>query len=228
MRLIEKMVGLGVALVMLAPSLALSQSKPGSTGFLSDYSKLLVISGDKFSDMRYVAPEAFRKLAKFDSVMIDQPEIFVSPDSKYKGLKPDEAKALADAIQEAVANELDDSYKIVTAPGPTVLRVRVALADVMLKKGGLGADAGAAKNIVVDDLVHKISLIGMTIEAEALDSTTNEQLVALISYRGEDKSEPGTWADLKAIIGQQSRRLACRLDNAHKPEAQWSDCSQRK
>jgi hypothetical protein len=40
------------------------------------------------------------RLAKLDSVMIDQPEIFVSPDSKYKGLKPDDAKALADAIQE--------------------------------------------------------------------------------------------------------------------------------
>jgi hypothetical protein len=228
MRMTGKNLGLSLALMMLLPSLALSQGKPGSTGFLSDYSKLLVISGDKYSDMRYIAPEAFRKLAKFDSVMIDQPEIFISPDSKYRGMKPDEVKALADAIHEAVAGELDESYKIVTAPGPSVLRVRVALTDVMLKKGGIDADAGAARNIVVDDLVRKMSLTGMTIEAEVLDSVSNEQLVAGISYRGADKSEPGTWADLKAIIGQQSRRLACRLDNAHKPEAQWADCSQRK
>jgi len=229
MRIIERaFTSCLVLLLVVLPSLAANAGAPGSVEFLSDYSKLLAISGDKYSDMRYIAPEAFRKLAKFDSVQIEQPEIFLSPDSKYKGLKPDDAKQLADAIQQAVSDELGHSYKIVTAPGPTVLHVRLALTDVMLKKGGIGADEGTAKNIVVDDMIHKVSLVGMSIEAEALDSQTGEQLVAGISHRGPENAEPASWADLKAIITQQSRRLACRLDNAHKPEAQWSDCSQRK
>jgi hypothetical protein len=228
MRITEKIFTSCVALLIVLPALAVSAAGPGSVEFLSDYSKLLPITGDKFSDMRYIAPEAFRKLAKFDSVLIEQPEIFVSADSKYKGLKPDDAKQLADAIQQAVSNELAASYKIVSKPGPAVLLVRLALTDVMLKKGGIGADEGTAKNIVVDDLIHKVSLVGMTIEGEVLDGQTGEQLVAGISHRGPDNAEPASWADLKAVIGQMSARLACRLDNAHKPEAQWSDCSQRK
>jgi hypothetical protein len=128
MRVIES-IHVCLVLLVVLPSLASSAGAPGSVEFLSDYSKLLQISADKNSDMRYVAPEAFRKLAKFDSVQIEQPEIFLSPDSKYKGLKPDDAKQLADAIQQAVSDELGHTYKIVTAPGPTVLHVRLALTD---------------------------------------------------------------------------------------------------
>ncbi len=38
--------------------------------------------------------------------MIDQPEIFIHPDSKYKGMKPDDMKALADGFREILIDEI--------------------------------------------------------------------------------------------------------------------------
>ena len=78
----------------------------------------------------------------------------------------------------------------------------------MLKKGWTGR-MPARPRTSWSMIWSKVSLVGMTIEAEARQ---HDQRAAHggHSYRGEDKSEPGNWADLKALIGQQSKRLACR------------------
>ena len=57
--------------------------------FLSDYSQLKK-SSDKYMDYTYVAADAPAKMANYTAVMIDQPEIFVAANSKYKGMKPDD------------------------------------------------------------------------------------------------------------------------------------------
>ena len=71
------------------------------SGFLDDYSGLEPAS-DEPRDLIYVAPNAFQRLADYDSIMVDQPEIFLDPDTKYKGIKPDHMKVLADAMRQAI------------------------------------------------------------------------------------------------------------------------------
>ena len=73
-------------LVIAASGSVLAQDI-GSSDFLSDYSQLKQ-SSDAHMDYTYLAEGAPDKMANYSAVMIDQPEIFVAPNSRYKGITP--------------------------------------------------------------------------------------------------------------------------------------------
>jgi len=201
------------------------------SGFLSDYSQLKS-SSDKHMDYTYLAAGAPEKMANYSAVMIDQPEIFVAPNSKYKGMKPDDMKALADAFRTSMSQALAQDFMIVDQPGPNVVYLRFAISNVQLKKKkrGLlsftpvGLVAGAAKSALTSDITKKIDLKGLTIEMEVLDSSSQEQLAALLETRSGKKDEPASWAELEALIAVYSQRMRCRLDNARVAEEKRVDC----
>jgi len=202
-----------------------------SSDFLSDYSQLKK-SSDAYMDYTYLAPGAPDKMANYSAVMIDQPEIFIAPNSKYKGMKPDDMKALADAFRTSMAQSLAQDYLIVEQPGPNVLYLRFALSNLQLKKKrrGLlsftpvGLVVGAAKSALTTDFSKKIDLKGLTMEMEVLDSNSEEQLAALLETRSGAKDDPASWSELEALIAVYSQRVRCRLDNAREPEENRVDC----
>jgi hypothetical protein len=202
-----------------------------SSDFLSDYSQLKQ-SSDKYMNYTYLAEGAPGKMGKYSAVMIDQPEIFVAANSKYKGMKPDDMKELADAFRASMAASLSTTYMIVDQPGPNVLYVRFAISNVQLKKHrkGLlgytpvGLVVGAAKSAMTSDFTKKIDLKGLTVEMEVLDSSSEEQLAALLETRSGKKDEPASWAELEALLAVYGQRVACRLDNARKAEENRVDC----
>ena len=121
-------IALGMALTLLLGSTAaVAQSSEGS--FLSDYSGLEPATDNPFDEI-YIAPGALDRASQYNAMMVDQPEIFVHPDSKYQGMKPDDMKLIADGLRQAVITELESGYKIVDAPGPGVLYVRRAVGDL--------------------------------------------------------------------------------------------------
>jgi hypothetical protein len=71
----------------------------------------------------------------------------------------------------------------------------------------------------------------MALQAELLDSQSEEVLLAAVLKRGSRKDK-GTgqklvrldFDDLRAVVREYGARLTCRLDNARKPESQWIDC----
>ena len=199
--------------------------------FLSDYSQLKK-SSDRNMDYKYLASIAPTKMAKYSAIMIDQPEIFVAPDSKYKGWKPDDMKELADLFRGNLARTLSESYLIVEQPGPNVLYVRFALSNLKLKKKrrGLlsytpvGIVATAAVSLATSDLTKKIDLKGLTMEMEVLDSTSGEQLAASVEMRSGSKENPASWSELGALIDVYSHRVSCNLDNARVAQENRNDC----
>ena len=202
-----------------------------SSGFLSDYSQLKQ-SSDQYMDHTYLAEGAPGKMANYSAVMIDQPEIFVAANSKYKGMKPDDMKQLADAFRAAMAASLSTTYMIVDQPGPNVLYLRFAISNVQLKKHKrgllgytpIGFVAGAAKSALTSDFTKKIDLKGLTVEVEVLDSSTEEQFAALLKTRSDKKDDPTSWEELEALIAVYSQRVACNLDNARRAEEDRLDC----
>ena len=72
------------------------------SGVLSDYSQLKPIAGTEIR--LYTAPGAYTEVKKYTAVMIDQPEIVIADDSKYKGIKPDDAKLVADTMRKALTD----------------------------------------------------------------------------------------------------------------------------
>jgi hypothetical protein len=217
-------------LALVACSSAFSQDIQDSD-FLTDYSKLQR-SSDQYMGHSYLVQGAEDRMANYMAVIIDQPEIFIAPNSKYKGMKPDDMKALADAFRTSMSQALAQDYMIVEQAGPNVLYVRFALTNLQLKKKkkGLlsftpvGIVAGVAKSALTSDITKKIDLKGLTMEMEVLDSSNEQQLAAAIEVRSGSKQEPASWTELEALIGVYGQRMRCRLNNARMPEASRVDC----
>ena len=108
------------------------------SGFLSDYSQLKPVKGTDIQ--MYTAPNAYTDLKNYTAVMIDQPELVIAEDSKYKGIKPDDAKAVADTMRKALSDAVtrNGRVKVVDKPGPGVLYARMAASNVHLKKKSRG------------------------------------------------------------------------------------------
>ncbi len=199
--------------------------------FLTDYSKLQR-SSDQYMGHSYLVEGAEGRITNYTAVIIDQPEIFIAPNSKYKGMKPDDMKALADAFRTSMSQALAQDFMIVEQAGPNVLYVRFALSNLQLKKKkkGLlsytpvGFVAGAAKSALTSDITKKIDLKGLTMEMEVLDSDSEEQLAAAVEVRSGSKEEPASWAELEALIAVYSQRIRCTLDNARIAEESRVDC----
>ncbi len=210
------------------------------SGFLADYSELTPPPGDNIVDLTWVAPDLRARLQGYDSIMVDQPEIFLHPESPYTGFKPDDMKAIADGFRDAVSQELGTMYAVVEEPGEKVLYLRIAATNLYVKRKWsknplnytpVGFVKTAVKKKLTKDLDKKLSLVELTVEAELLDSTTGERLAAAVERLGArkdkqagQKKDPTSWAELDWAMRECGRRMRCRLDNARRPEAERVDC----
>ena len=167
--------------------------------------------------------------------MIDQPEFVIADDSKYKGIKPDDAKAVADALRAQLSDTVTKNGRlyVVDKPGPGVLYVRMAASNVHLKKKSRGLLGYTPAGFVVSSAVsagqqmeQKVILQNMNLEMEVQDSQTQEVLAAVV-----DKIDPGkkakaseSWLKEHTVMDYWATRFHCRLDNSQKPESEWQDC----
>ena len=103
------------------------------SGFMTDYTQLEKIT-DGTADYRYVAPGAEDRLAQYDAVMIDQPEIFIANDSPYRGVKPKQLDAFAESIRTGITSALSEDMYVVGQPGENVLYISVAATNLKLTK----------------------------------------------------------------------------------------------
>jgi hypothetical protein len=221
---------LGILILTASSGAVLAQS-----GFLSDYDGLEPMPSAAGSDLVYVAPGAYQRIARYTAVLVDQPEIHFSADSEYRGMKPEDIEALAETVRQAIRERLSTGgYAIVEQAGPNVLFVRVGLTDLYLKKKRrrimqytpVGALAKAGRDAIRDTL-DKVDIIEMSLEAELADSQSGDVLGALVVAQGAAEGEKEERMDLDqltAMIGAYADRLRCRLDNAKLPETQWVDC----
>ena len=229
------------ALLCLPAAFAAEGTFPVEEGFLSvGLDQLTVERAEEGGiDLIYEPPGGRERLGKYDKLMIDQPEIWIDPDSKYRGVKPDNIKAIADLVRENLtANVIDRGYEVVDEPGPGVLYIRPALTDLYLKMEKRDftnyTPAGVAIKLSADmarAMMSKVDIIEVAIQVEFQDSVTQEVLGAIIIKRGARKSkETGqklTRYDFKFLrleMQYYGARLACSLENGKVPDTQQVDC----
>ena len=215
--------------IFSVPSLA----EDNFSGFLSDYEQLEPAEDIWLSHV-YTGPGFREKVANTTAFMVEQPEIFIAPDSKYGGMKPDDMKMMADSMRAIFAETLVEEYQIAASPGPNTLIMRMAFTNVHLKKKGrsllgytpVGFVASSAKRALMNDFVDNILLTEVVWEAEILDSQTGERYGALIINLGnkDTKKEFTSWDQLVQAIEVGAQRVLCRLDNAKAAEGEMRDC----
>ena len=225
-----------VAIVGVAMfSASLSAEEMVYSGFMSDYSQLQKVD-DGSADYRFLAPDAVNRVAKYNAVMIDQPEVFIANDSPYRGVKPKHLDALAESVRAGLGAALQDDVYVVDNPGDNVLYITVAITNLKLNKRKkkvfnyvpvafvVGGVAGSASS----DIAKKANFDSLVFELEAFDSVSGERLVAIIDHLDHVKdAELSSWEEVDRFMANYGELIACRFRNAQLPEGDRSDCLAR-
>ena len=220
-------------------STSTSDTEPMNTGFLSDYAKLEPDTEDPGARIYLKTGVDWKR---YNKVMLDRIQIWLKDDADYKGIDPAQLKELTDYFQQAIVKALEPTYPVVTQPGPDVLRVRVAITDLIPTKPEISVATlvvpfGSAADIALGAAAGGTPYLGQTaIEAEFLDSRTNQVLAAYVDREIGKKYdidlsqgvvsgvEQGvssytkaysTWAYAEAAFDDWAGRLRKRLDEAH-------------
>ena len=225
-----KTIKASILLVSLVAPFSLADEMPQS-GFMTDYSQL-ERAEEAPNVWRYLAPGGTERIAAYNAVMIDQPEILIAEDSDYRGGKPRHMEALAETFREGLIDALSQDYTIVEEPGPNVMYASMALSDVHLKKKKkrligytpIGLVGGAVAGAATSDLAKKADLESAVLEFEVFDSTSEERIVAVIDTRGYDLEAPTNWAEVAIVADSYGLLALCRLNNSKFEMDMRKDC----
>ena len=215
------------------PAITAAQDVSFDKTFLNDYSRLAPRQSDRGAEFVFISPHAVEKVIKYEGVMVDQAEILMSPDSPYKGAKPENLLAVANSMRDAMTARLvKGHYNVVDKPGPGIIYVRIALTDLQVEKKKRNileyTPVGAVVGFGVDamkDFQKKFDILKMVFQAEISDSATNEvyaQYVMVIG--GGSKPARIDFDKVKENMDEFGERLRCRLDNAQGPVDKQINC----
>ncbi|MGE5301352.1 MAG: DUF3313 domain-containing protein [Acidobacteriota bacterium] len=203
------------------------------TGFLSDYSQLEP-EAEGSKAMRYRNPQADMK--KYKKFLIERIVVWLKGDSEYKGIDPDAFKAMTDYFHNALVREMGSEYPVVTEPGPDVLRVRIAITDLVPTKPAMSLVVLAVPFASVADLVAGAASKGgagsppylghAAIEAEGIDSETLQPVFSYVEERrGKkyDAEDPAgsyfkgfsEWGHVQKAFDYWAKKFRARLDEIH-------------
>jgi hypothetical protein len=205
-------------LVTAAAGLALSSCSSSSSspsGFLTNYKQLDGGYGTADAVSAYVKPGV--ELKKYDSILIDPVTTVVSS----PGIDTRVTGQLAAYLSEALRKESKGTLKVVNVPGPTTMRVRTALTDVIegqtsgipvktvhpAAQATLSGDLGTAE---IATFISKVSF-----EGEVLDSMTGERLMAKVDHRLGRKREATAktpWSEVRERMTRGAADLLNRYE----------------
>ena len=168
-----------------------------------------------FRNLRYPWWRAPDIGAHYRAIYFDPPEIFLDPDSEYRGFQPDVVRELSDTLLEILqTSAAENGHVVVEGPGPSVLRVRTALTNVYLKRRSQAyrfATNYAAFQLRAA-IGRDVSLVEATIEAELLDGESQRRLGVLMTQEGQRQvTELGvpegtsSWSDLVFTLHRAGR-----------------------
>ena len=178
-------------------------------------------------------------MGKYRKLMVDRIKVYLSEDAASREVDPAVLKELTDYFHAAIVKAVEPAYPVVREPGPDVLRLRIAITDLVPNKPEASVvtlvvpflwvgDAGAG---VAQGKAGSTPFLGeATVELEALDSRTNQQVAAYIEERFGKKYhwtrgvETGvkdylkaysTWAYTKQAMDHWAQMIRERLDAWH-------------
>jgi hypothetical protein len=205
------------------------QQAPGGrevSGFLADYSSL--VPDAKNGDLLLYEKDG-NVLKKYNRFIFDPITIYLLPEAQARGFDADDMERLAKYFHDAVTDELTKGggYEIVTAPGPDVLVLNVAITNVEPtggKKNAAVTGAATAASVAtvpgISLAVPRLTVGNVGIEGEMLDSTSGDRLVAFMTSKGGRRWFSGfnaykKWGDIVAAFRFWAKDFRKRLDEAH-------------
>lgn len=171
-----------LALVCLGLTSCAMNTSP--SGFLDDYDQLQPGKNALGARLSYVNSET--DFAKYDKLIIDPVTFFLPPDSV---VTEEDKLRLGSAMYDALSEELSKDYEIVTEPGPTTMRFRGALTELVPanRTGNVVASVVPVGRVLTEAQYWTTGTTNFsargTGEVEVVDSESGERLVALSDTR---------------------------------------------
>jgi len=188
------------------------------SGFLGDYSQLKP-APNREGIMRFVNKSI--DLRPYTKVTFDPVQIFLTPNPDYKGVQPDALKRVTDNFLASFKLALQSGYEVVSAPGPDVLRVRLAITGVQPANPALTPvdilPIKALFNIGRAAAGEAPKVAEMTAEMEVLDANGNRVAAAVANRKGDknlDQAAEMSWNDLAPIVDYWAKIFRQGLDEA--------------
>ena len=207
-----------IGLITLAgAALTVSSCSTGGrspSGFLGNYKQLDAGYGSADAVSAYVKPGADFK--KYDSVILDPVTMVIATPGISAQVKDQLAAYMGDSLRAQLAGKM----KIVTVAGPSTLRVRAALTDLVenRKPGTPVTTAQANPRATLTGTIGSSTVASfmsnVSFEGEILDSVSGERLAAQCDHRLSAKREftaATPWADVHSRTAQGVARLYQRF-----------------
>ena len=203
---------LAAVLVIFSISPAMAQTEIVPSGFLDDYG-ILKPNAEVKGDYNYRKEGV--TISKYPNVIIEPLEIWLDPESTYKGVSPDMLKEMTEEFRNIMIKNLVGTVNWVFEPGEGVMSLRIAITNVYAKKPKksilsytpIGLVAGGVKKAAGKNY----SLTNAVMEGEMSDSVTGELLGALMATQfgkvERKKKDKVTWDGITEDFTAISLRL---------------------
>jgi hypothetical protein len=143
-------------------------------------------------------------LREYDHLIIEPIQVLLAPGTATVALTSDQEKEVADAFRHVLCDCIDPYYTVVDEPGPTTLRLRLAITDLQPVRPG--PDGGPP-----------VSVGGADLEGQILDSVSGEVLVEAASRVLGNVKGPGTappeWRPVEGAFYEWANRILDFLDS---------------
>ncbi len=172
---------------------------------------------DKNGALVYKTPN--KRLHSYKKLLFEPIEIHFHSDHKRMALSQEDIKKMKVKFYVALKDALEGKYPLVNQPGPDVLRVRAAITNL---KPSNSAAKNSSQSLKLPLFVGQAS-----VEAEFLDSRSQEQLAVFIdSQAGEKWGFSGVvnkWSDIDDAFKYWSYLLRDALDRAQNNGTEGKD-----
>jgi len=180
-------------------------------GFLKNYSQLQPQEGYQAKEV-YINPQA--AWSKYNAVYIDSVTMWVNDPSKAPS--KEDQQMVTDMLYKALADKAGEKFQLADRPGPGVIRVRAALTEAKGARVALNAVTTVIPQLRVVATLGGVAadtavLVGAaSVEAELLDSMTNERLAAAVDAVAGTKGllrAFSKWADVQNACDKWAERM---------------------
>jgi hypothetical protein len=202
----------GLCILALLSSGAVMAAESQYSGFIENYPDLKP-DPQKPGAMLWEKPGLDR--SAYRAVMIESIDIFIHPQSEYKGIDANDMKAISDTFYKELVDVFEPEIPVVSKPGPGVVVVRLAITNVYLKKKKRGLLGWTPIGLIVtgmQDLAGKrVKLVDATFESESFDGQTEERLTVLVDTQADlpgKEGEDPSWDQIAKTLRSYAERFS--------------------
>jgi hypothetical protein len=197
-------------------------AKPPQSEFLELNESLAPLTGIEGS---YGWDNPKLPVSGYDKLFLDNVQIFLAPDSPYKGIDSSQMQAISQTFRAAMIQTLEPEYPVVSQTGPGVMRLSMAITNLSITKKRkrlvnytpVGLVVGGLRSLA--DEFSNISLGAATVEADITDSSSGERIAARIATKPFAQAGVGegemSWKSLESAFGFYASEVRRTLDAAH-------------